>query len=52
MSITPDIVKFSHRGNKPFIIIAIEPIHDIRKERWFAIDWEGVLKDEEENEIF
>ena len=52
MHISPEVIKFSYRGNRPFIIVTIEPIHDIRKERWFTIDLEGVLRDKDEKQIF
>ena len=52
MKIAPQNINFSHRENKSFIIITIEPIHEIKRTRWFSLDWEGNLKDEEENEIF
>jgi len=45
IKIPPEVIKFSRRGNKPFIIIQIEPIHDLKMARWFVIDWEGVLDD-------
>ena len=51
-NISPEIIKFSRRGIKPFIIITVEPIHDIRMGRWFTIDWEGVLRDKDEKQIF
>lgn len=43
IGVSPDIIKFSRREDKPFIIIQLEPIHDIRMVRCFVINWEGVL---------
>ena len=51
MDIPPESIKFSRRGHRPFIIIQAEPIHDLRMERWFTINWEGVLKDKDEKQI-
>ena len=51
MGIPPEVIKFSREDNRPFIIISIEPIHEIKRSRWFVIDWKGILKDEEENPI-
>ena len=45
IDVSPDVIKFSRRESKPFIIIQIEPIHDLKMARWFVIDWEGVLDD-------
>ena len=52
MHIRTEVIKFSYRSNRPFIMITVEPIHDIRKERWFTIDWEGILRDKDEKQIF
>ena len=43
MGVPPEVIKFSHRGLKPLVIIFLEPIHDIKLTRWFTIDWEGNL---------
>ena len=51
MGIPPEVIKFSQKDNRPFIIISVEPIHEIKRSRWFVIDWKGVLKDEEEKPI-
>ena len=51
MGISPEVIKFSREDNRPFIIISVEPIHEIKRSRWFTIDWKGVLKDEEEKPI-
>ena len=48
MELPPDIIKFSHREGKPFIMIAIEPMHDIKIARWITIDWEGDLGERDE----
>lgn len=41
MGIPPELIQFSRRGDKPYIIIYTKPIHDIRETRWFTIDHEG-----------
>ena len=46
MKVPPEIVKFSRRGNKPFIIIQIEPLHNIKMTRWYTINWRGELDDD------
>ncbi len=46
MKIPPEVIKFSRRGNKPFIMISAEPMHDIKKVRWFEINSEGDLDEE------
>lgn len=51
LSIIPEVIRFSRRGNRPFIMITVEPIHDIKRERWFTIDWEGILRDKDEKQI-
>lgn len=51
MNIQPEVIKFSQESNRPFIIITVEPIHKIKRSRWFTIDWKGVLQDEEEKPI-
>ena len=48
MGVPPRVITFSHRGQKPLIIIDIEPIHEIRKARWFSIDSEGELIEHEQ----
>lgn len=45
IGVSPDVIKFSRREDKPFIIIQLEPIHDIKMARWFVIDSKGVLDD-------
>ena len=46
MNISPEVIKFSRRGDKPFIIISVEPIHDLKMARWITIDWEGEVDDD------
>ena len=43
MKVAPEFVKFSQKDGKPQIFISVEPIHDIRMERWFIINWKGEL---------
>ncbi|OGI20731.1 MAG: hypothetical protein A3B68_09340 [Candidatus Melainabacteria bacterium RIFCSPHIGHO2_02_FULL_34_12] len=45
MKIPPEYIKFSRREDKPFIIIQLEPIHDIKMARWIEINWEGALNE-------
>lgn len=52
MQIPPDVIKFSHRDNKPYIIILLESIHDLKMVRWMTIDWKGNLGEGDEKEIF
>lgn len=46
MKIPPESIKFSRRGDKPFIIVIAEPIYDIKKARWFNIYWDGKIVEE------
>ena len=48
MKIPPQIIQFSHRKDKPFIIIQLEPIHDLKMARWITIDSEGNLGERDE----
>ena len=43
LGVPPEIVKFSHRSDKPFIILIAEPIHDIKESRWYFINHNGEL---------
>lgn len=45
IGVSPEVIKFSKREDKPFIIIQLEPIHDIKMTRWFVINWEGGMDD-------
>ena len=43
LNIPPSIIKFSHRVNKPYIIVIAEPIHDLKESRWYFINSNGEL---------
>ena len=41
MKVPPEFIKFSWKEEKPQIHISVEPVHDIKMERWFIINWKG-----------
>ena len=48
LKIPPSGIVFSELEGKPRVCIMLEPIHDLQHARWYYMDWQGEL--EENNE--